>query len=336
MMKILIIGGTKFIGRHQVEAALAAGHEVTLFNRGQTNPELFPEVEKLRGDRDGQLDALKGRTWDVVIDNCGYVPRVVRQSAELLSDVVGRYIFISTVSVYNEPDKPGIDESGQLETLQDETTEEVMQAYGGLKVLCERVVQEVYGERALIIRPGLIVGPHDPTHRFTYWPLRMADESRQGGEVLAPGTPDNPVQFIDSRDLNEWVIRMAEQSGSGVYNATGPDIPLTMGTVLEVCQQVAETDLRLTWVDETFLLQHEVAPYTEMPLWVPAEAIAFNTFDVRKAISAGLAFRPLHETVRDTLNWERNRPHQPDEKMMDGMSTRREAELLMAWHARQI
>ncbi|MBZ0295495.1 MAG: NAD-dependent epimerase/dehydratase family protein [Anaerolineae bacterium] len=332
-MKILIIGGTQYIGRDQVEYALAQGHEVTLFNRGKTNPELFPEAEKLRGDRDGDLGALEGRTWDIVIDNCGYVPRVVRQSAELLAGSVGRYVFISTLSVYSDIHETGIDENGNLNVLEDETTEDVSTAYGGLKVLCEKVVQEVYGDRALIIRPGLIVGPHDPTNRFTYWPARVADTSRP--EVLAPGNPQDPVQFIDSRDLGRWAVDMAVRGNSGVFNATGPDYRLTMDVVLDTCKQVSGSDVQFTWVSEEFLTQHEVAPYSEMPLWVPSELAGFGSFDVRKAVKAGLTYRPLAETARDTLEWERNRDHAPDEKPRNGMSPEREAELLREWRASQ-
>lgn len=333
-MKILIIGGTQFIGRDQVEYALSRGHEVTLFNRGKTNADLFPQVEKLRGDRDGDLGALEGRTWDIVIDNCGYVPRVVRQSVELLADAVGRYVFISTLSVYSEPQNIGIDENDKLAELEDETTEDVSAAYGGLKVLCEQMVQETYGDRALIIRPGLIVGPHDPTHRFTYWPTRIADDSRP--EVLAPGNPQSPVQFIDTRDLGRWAVDMAAQGGSGVYNATGPDYRLTMDVLLETCKQVSQSDAQFTWVSEAFLLEHEVSPYMEMPLWVPAEYAGFGSFDVRKAVSAGLTFRPLAETVRDTLEWEQNREHAPDEKLRGGMTAARETELLQAWRVSRI
>ena len=334
-MDILIIGGSNFIGPSQVETALAQGHHVTLFNRGKTNPNLFPEVEKLHGDRDGHLDALHGRTWDVVIDNCGYVPRIVQQSADLLKDAVGRYVFISTLSVYSETDQAGLNEDSALATLDDDSVEEVTGAtYGGLKVLCEQVVQRVYGDRALIIRPGLIVGPHDPTHRFTYWPVRIADSEQNGGEVLAPGQPDYGVQFIDARDLVTWTIHMATSGGSGVYNATGPDYKLTMGTVLETCRELTSSPVRFTWVDDAFLLENEVAPYSDMPLWVPADVRAFSTFDIRKAVQAGLSFRPLAETITDTLDWEQNREHQPDERPRSGLSAEREAELLEKWHAR--
>ncbi|MBZ0302858.1 MAG: NAD-dependent epimerase/dehydratase family protein, partial [Anaerolineae bacterium] len=226
-MKILLLGGPKFLGRAVIDAALAAGHTVTMFNRGQTNPDLYPQVEKLYGDRDGQLDPLRGRSWDAVIDTCGYVPRVVRQSAELLAEAVGRYVFISTISVYE--DIVGSSEDSALAVLEDETTEEVSGAYGGLKVLCERVVQGVYGDRALIIRPGLIVGPHDPTDRFTYWVTRTA----RGGRMLVPAASDYPMQVIDVRDLAEWTVRMVEGDMPGVYNATGPAEPLTMGEMLD-------------------------------------------------------------------------------------------------------
>jgi nucleoside-diphosphate-sugar epimerase len=266
-MKLLVIGGTQFVGRHLTEDALRRGWKVTLFNRGQTNPALFPEAEQLVGDRDGGLDGLRGRKWDAVMDTCGYVPRVVQQSTELLRDAVERYVFISTLSVYSDLKKPNQDEEGELARLQDETVEEVTgETYGGLKVLCERVVQQIYGERGLVIRPGLIVGPHDPTNRFTYWPARV----EAGGDVLAPGPPERPVQFIDARDLAGWILDMTEAgSGGGVYNATGPASPLSAGELLQTCKDIAASDARFTWVDDAFLLGEKVEPYSELPLWLP-------------------------------------------------------------------
>lgn len=337
-MKILIIGGTKFIGQHMVDDALAHGHEVTLFNRGQTNPGLFPNVEKVHGNRDGELDALRGRRWDVVIDNCGYVPRVVKQSAELLAGNVERYIFISSISAYADHNTPGMDETYPLATLEDETTEEVTgEAYGGLKVLCERAVENALPGRTLIIRPGLIVGPHDPTHRFTYWPVRVADEERCNGEVLAPDSPEVGTQFIDARDLSRWTIEMAERKSVGVYNATGPDYALTFGKLLDTCKTVAGTNVRFTWVSEEFLLEKGVAPWQELPAWVPREMAGFDKVNVNKAIQDGLTFRPLADTVRDTLNWERERYQQAgsddQQSKRAGITAEKEAEVLAAWHA---
>lgn len=336
-MDILIIGGTQFIGRPMIETALARGHRVTLFNRGRTNPDLFPQAEKLRGDRDGALDALQGRVWDAVIDNCGYVPRIVRQSAGFLRDSVGRYLFISTISVYASLAEPGVNEDSPLATLADETTEEITgETYGGLKVLCECVVQEVYGARALIVRPGLIVGPHDPTHRFTYWPARVADPDRCGGEVLAPSQPGHLTQFIDARDLGAWCIRLLEADATGVYNATGPDYPLTLGAVFDACRAAAGTNVRFTWVDEGFLLEQGVTPFRGLPLWVPSSEAGFGAVDISRAVSAGLTFRPLAETARDTLAWYQGRSD--EERAADaeraGITAEREAELLAAWHGR--
>ncbi len=330
-MKLLILGGTIFVGRHLVDAALARGHEVTLFNRGQHNPDLYPDVEKLRGDRKDDLRALRGRRWDAVIDTCGYVPRVVRASAELLADAVGHYTFISSISVYADLSVPGLDEGGAVGTLADETVEEVTgETYGPLKVLCEWAAERALPGRVLTIRPGLIVGPHDPTDRFTYWPHRVA----RGGEVLAPGSPEARVQFIDARDLAQWSVRVVESGHTGVYNATGPDYPLTMGRLLAECEAVSGRDAGFTWVDEGFLLEREVAPWSDLPLWIPAkkETAGFAAVDCGKAIAAGLTFRPLSDTVRDTLAWDAARP--ADREWRAGLRPERESELLGAWHGR--
>lgn len=326
-MNILILGGPKFLGRATIDAALAVGHTVTLFNRGQTNADLYPQVEKLRGDRDGQLDALKGRTWDAVIDNCGYVPRVVRQSADLLADHVGRYVFISTISVYGDLSQPGVTEDSPVAKLEDETTEDISSAYGGLKALCEQVVQEVYSDRGMIIRPGLIVGPHDLSNRFTYWVTRAA----QGGDVLAPANPDHPVQIIDVRDLAAWMIRMAENDAAGVYNATGPATWLMLGQMLETCKTVAQSDANFVWASEEFLSENEVAPWSELPVWLPDEA-GWSQVKIDRALAAGLTFRPLADTVHDTLAWAQS--EKSSEPPRAGMSREREAELLRLWRER--
>lgn len=330
-MRLLIIGGTVFLGRHIVEAALARGHEVTLFNRGQHNPELFPQAEKLRGDRDGNLSALEGRTWDAVIDTSGYVPRVVRQSAELLADRVGQYTFISTLSVYPDDVPPNTAENGPLVSMEDETVEEITgETYGPLKVLCERAVQEALTDRALIIRPGLIVGPNDPTDRFTYWPVRVA----RGGKVLAPGRPEREVQFIDVRDLAEWIIRLVESGTTGVFNANGPDRPLSMEGLLTACREASGSDAEFVWVSEGFLQANEVGAWMEMPLWIPEEdAPGFFKFDVSKAIASGLTFRPVIETCRDTVAWEQTRP--ADHQWRAGMDPKKEQELLAKTTAAQ-
>jgi 2'-hydroxyisoflavone reductase len=327
-MKLLIIGGTIFLGRHLVDAARERGHEVTLFNRGQHNPDLFPDVEKLRGDRDGGLAALRGRRWDAVIDTCGSVPRVVQASAELLSDAVGHYTFISTMSVYADLAAPESDEHSPVGTIADETVEDPTGPnYGPLKALCEQAVEAAMPGRALIIRPGLIVGPYDPSNRFTYWPHRVA----QGGEVLAPGTPEQPLQFIvDVRDLAAWIIRMAEAGTTGVFNAKGPDYSLTMGDLLDTCKAASGSDAWFTWVAEDFLLDQGIGPWMELPLWLPASMDAINSARSEKAYAAGLTFRPIADTVRDTLAWDATLP--TDAPRRAGLDTAREAAVLDAWN----
>ncbi len=323
-MKIMILGGTVFVGRHLVEAAQARGHEVTLFNRGRQNADLFPDVEKLRGDRDG-LDALSGRSWDVAVDTCGYVPRVVRQSARLLAGSVSRYVFISSLSVYADVSTPGVDEDSALGTLEDAATEEIAgDTYGPLKVLCEREVQAALPDGALIIRPGFIVGPHDPTDRFTYWPHRVA----LGGDVLAPGSPDQPVQVIDARDLAEWTVRLVEQGATGVYNATGPDYPLTLGEILQTCKSVSDSGARLVWVGDEFLKENHADTFSLLPFYIPTSADQGNLMaaSIARAVAAGLTFRPLADTINDTLTWDNSRPSDAPRKV--GLSLETERELL--------
>jgi 2'-hydroxyisoflavone reductase len=326
-MRILIIGGTRFLGRHLVESALARSHEVTLFNRGKSNPGLFPQLETIVGDREKDVNKLEGRIWDAVIDTSGYVPRIVRLSAEVLKENVGRYVFISSISVYPDFKKIGIDESDPVGTIEDETVEEITgETYGPLKVLCEQVVQEIYKERALIIRPGLIVGPHDPTDRFTYWPVRVA----RGGDVLAPQKPDAAIQVIDVRDLSDFIIKLIQENASGIYNATGPDYELTIGRLLEVSKQVSGSDANFRWASVDFLNQNKVEAWSDMPTWVPddEEGAGFSRVDVSKAINAGLRFRPLEETVRDTLAWAQTRS--PDHEWRAGLTAEREVEVLAA------
>lgn len=330
-MKLLILGGTSFLGRHLVEIAQARGHTLTLFNRGQRNPDLFPDIERLRGDRDGDLTALHGHTWDAAIDTSGYFPRIVRASAELLADAVSHYTFVSSISVYSDVSIIGIDESAPVGALADPTVEEITgETYGPLKALCEQAVEQSLPDHALIIRPGLIVGPYDPTDRFTYWPHRVA----QGGEVLAPARPDYLVQIIDARDLASWILTMVEAHQTGVYNATGPAHPLTLGNVLDTCRTVSGSDAHTTWVAEQFLLDQHVEPWMQLPLWVPESDPAnagFSAINCHRAIAAGLTFRPLAGTVRDTLAWDATRP--PDHEWRAGITREREAELLQAWHA---
>lgn len=326
-MKILIIGGTQFLGRHLTDIALKSGHEVTLFNRGNTNPGLFPQAEHIKGDRDGGLAALDGRTWDAAIDTCGYVPRLVKASAEKLADAVEHYTFISTISVYSDSSLRNMDESGPLAALVDETTETVDgETYGGLKVLCEKAAESAMPGRVLHVRSGLIVGPYDPTDRFTYWPVRVA----LGGEVLAPGKPDMNIQFIDARDQAEWILRMAEARKTGIYNVTGPDQTLTMGALLDACKQVTGSDASFTWVNDDFLVEREVAPFSELPLWIPDAYNGLQTLNVSKALNDGLTFRPLETIIQDTLAWNTTRPGDRP-KPRAGMMRDREAELLAAW-----
>jgi len=330
-MKLLLIGGPKFLGRHLIEAALARHHTLTLFNRGQTNADLFPDVEKLRGNRDGGLEALRGRQWDAVIDTCGYVPRLVRASAEALADRVGHYTFISSMSVYAHSRTINIDETGEVGTLADETVEQITgETYGPLKALCEQAAERALPGRVFTVRSGLIVGPFDPTDRFTYWPCRIA----RGGTVLAPQRADYRVQLVDGRDLAEWIIRMIERRQAGVYNATGPSGELTLSEVLNTAGEVSGSAAQIVWAEEKFLLEAKVAPWTEMPLWLPdsdPDAVGFSAFNCHKAIAAGLTFRPLADTIRDTLAWAATRP--ADWQWRAGLTPEREAELLRALQA---
>ncbi|HYA09901.1 MAG TPA: hypothetical protein VEG24_09915 [Gaiellaceae bacterium] len=324
-MRLLVLGGTKFLGRAAVEAALARGDEVTLFNRGETNPELFPELEKLRGDRDGDLSALEGREWDAVIDPSGYVPRVVRASAELLQGSVGHYLFVSSGSVYAEPYVAGFDESAPLQELEDPQSEEVMRDYGALKAACERVVAEVFLGAHASVRAGLIVGPHDPTGRFTYWPLRVAG----GGEVLAPAPPERLVQLIDVRDLGAWLVEACASRATGAFNATCE--PVSFAAMLAAC---GEADV--VWAEEGFLLEQGVEPWSDLPLWLAGADEPFLQMSVAKAVAAGLRFRPLEETARDTLAWAQEAGEQlvTDRGLRQGragLDPAREAELLRSW-----
>jgi len=330
-MKLLILGGTRFVGRALVEEAQAKGHEVTLFNRGQSNPDLYPDVEQLVGDRDGGLEVLKGQHWDAVIDTCGYVPRLVKDSAELLADAVDQYTFISSISVYSDFSQMGINEYSPLGTMEDETVETIdAETYGPLKVLCEKTIDEVMNGRSLHIRAGLIVGPNDQSDRFSYWPYRVA----QGGEMLAPDNPNSLVQFVDVRDLAAWTITATEQRITGAFNVTGPAEPLTMLTLLETCKETNGGDATVTWVHEKVILANEIAPWTELPLWVGSDEsfAGFDTVNCQKAITQGLTFRPLTETVRDTLTYLNARP--ADYEWKNGLAAEKETTVLKAWHER--
>lgn len=330
--RILILGGTGFLGPAVVRAARARGHQVTLFNRGRTNAELFPDVARLRGDRDGDLKALDDGRWDSVIDPSGYVPRIVRMSAERLSERVGQYVFISSISVYGDMGIPEIDEDSPVAKIEDETNEEVRANYGALKALCEQAAEQVMPGRVACVRPGLIVGPGDPTDRFTYWPVRVA----RGGRVLAPGSGDDPIQIVDVRDLAAWLVRVVEEELTGVFNATGPKGRLTMRELLETCREEVDRDARFVWVDAAFLDEMRVAPWSDMPVWVPAdgETGAITRVRVERAVAAGLDFRPLLETCRDTRAWFETLPADRRETLRAGLTAERETEVLEALRAR--
>jgi 2'-hydroxyisoflavone reductase len=321
-VKVLVLGGTKFLGRAVVEAALARGDAVTIFTRGQTNPELFAEVERLRGDRHSDLSALEGRDWDAVVDTSAYVPRVARASAELLSGHAAHYTLISSISVY-AGFAEGPREDSPLATIEDRTVEEITgETYGPLKALCEQTVREAFDGPSLHVRAGLIVGPHDPTGRFTYWPHRV----ERGGDVLAPGSPDRRIQVIDVRDLAEWILRMADAREGGVFNATGPEAPLTFGELLETSRDVSGSAAELTWVDDEFLLEREVGEWMELPLWAPSDPGIFEA-DVTRALRAGLTFRPVEDTVGATLDLAVTTADA-------GLAPARERELLDEWRGR--
>jgi 2'-hydroxyisoflavone reductase len=339
-MKALVLGGTRFLGRHLVDSLRAAGHEVTLLNRGRSDPSAYPELEQLHGDRDPRLGdglaQLQGREWDVAFDLCGYVPRVVRAACDALAGRVGRYVFVSSISVYDGFAAPGLDERAPLAALADPATEEVMAHYGALKAACEREVTAVFGAAALNVRPGLIVGPFDPTGRFTYWPLRIA----RGGDVLAPAPSTYPVQFIDARDLAQWMLQAALRGAQGAFNVTGPaDAATTLGELLGACGEVSETTSSVHWLDAAFLLQQGVAPWTDLPLWVGPAVAAMNQVSVARALATGLVTRPMRQTIADTLAWTQSaRPGASTAKAGQlaqvGLSAEREAQILAAWRAR--
>lgn len=333
-LRILILGGTGFIGPHQVEYALARGHQVTLFNRGQTNASLFPSVEKLIGDRNAPdgYSALKGRTWDVVIDNPAQLPRWVREAGAALRDSTDRYVFVSTLSAFANRRAIGIKEDGPLHEPGDPNATTVGNQYGPLKVRCEMEAKEAFGDRALIVRPGLIVGPGDLTDRFSYWPVRV----ERGGEVLAPGTPDDPVAFIDARDLSEFMVRLSEQRASGAYNCVGPRPGLTLAGMLYGIQAVTTSDAKFTWVDADFLLERGLKPYSDLPVWMPprGDSAGWARMDCSKAIGAGLTFRTLADTAAATLAYYHRQTPERQAVLRAGLTPEKEREVLTSWHAR--
>jgi 2'-hydroxyisoflavone reductase len=322
-VRLLILGGPRFLGRAVADAALARGHELTFFNRGRTNTDLYPDVERLVGDRDGDLTALGGREWDAVIDTSGYVPHLVRASAEALAGS-RLYLFVSSISVYADLSTAPSEDSplAPLGDLPVDALREDYTNYGALKALCETVVRETFGERALVVRPGLIVGPYDPTGRFTYWPHRLA----RGGDVLAPAPPERQTQFVDVRDLGEWMVDLCGREVGGTFNATNEGVP--WGELLETCRSVAGADARIVWVSDEFLAEHEVGEWMELPLWIADPAMAGVAHaEVRRSLAAGLRFRPLEDTVRGALE-------EATTTESAGLAPEREAALLAAWNGR--
>jgi 2'-hydroxyisoflavone reductase len=323
-VKLLVLGGTKFLGRATVAAALARGHEVTLFNRGETNADLFPDTEKLRGDRTQDLSALDGREWDAVVDPSGYVPSVVRASAEKLSGQAGYYLFVSSLSAYADRSKPMVegDAVEQLGDMPEDRLLEDYSNYGALKALAEQAVAETFPDAHANVRPGLIVGPHDPTGRFTYWPHRVA----RGGDVAAPAPPDERVQFIDVRDLAEWMVGLCEQPATGEFNAVNDGV--TWSDLLDTCREVSGSDARFVWIDGKFLLDQEIGQWMELPLWIEDESDkGLHRADTARAKATGLTTQPLSDTVQATLD-------HAETTDSAGLSAEREAALLAAWEGR--
>lgn len=328
-MRILILGGTAFLGKHVVDVAVEHGHEVTLFNRGLTNPGQFPGIETVRGDRDGSMEGLRGRRWDMAFDFSGHIPRVVRLSSRLLQGAVDHYTFISSISVYSDFGGQGMKEDSEMLELVDPDTEDVGQYYGALKGQCEREVHTFFGNRALIIRPGLIVGPDDPSDRFTYWVRRFA----RGGEIVVPGRPERPVQFIDARDLAQWVVELAEHGIAGVFHATGPARATTMEKLVAGLVKGTGSTGRVTWIPDEFLLKENVGEWQDLPLWIADKTgwPGFMTINIDRAISHGLVFRTLEDTVRDTLQWDRRRIQ--SDHLHAGLGVEREEILYQRWLA---
>lgn len=318
-MDILLLGGPQFVGRAVIDAALAAGHRVTMFNRGRTNPELYPDVERITGDRDGGLDGLSGRRWDAVIDTSGYLPRIVRQSAEMLRNSVERYLFVSTFSVY--ANMADADEDAPLATLTNPAAEEITgETYGGLKVLCENVVRQVYRDRSTVVRCGLIIGPHDITDRFTYWPVHAA----RGGKMIAPEGPGYAMQVVDARDLAAFMVHLLETDTGGIFNASGPEPATSLGAIIETAAEISGSKPDVAWRSTEFLQQHDVKPWADLPLWLPGERWA--TVKLDRALAAGLRLRPMRDTIADTLAWySEERGEAP---LRAGLTREREAELL--------
>lgn len=326
ILKVLILGGTTFLGPHLVYELQQHGHQVTLFNRGNQDIH-FSNVEQLRGDRDGNLEALKGKYWDLVIDTSGHLPRVVENSSKILASAAKHYTFISTIGVYQDFYQQKINETYPLAKLEDEKNEDITEKnYGALKAACEEVILNYFPNRCLIVRPGLIVGPLDPTKRFSYWPLRFI----KGGKVLAPGNPSQLLQFIDVRDLAKWIVAMVEQQAIGVYNVTGPASPLTFEKLLQTCQEASGSDSFVTWVSEDFLIKHKIQDWVELPLWLSHERNmpGFLNVDINKALQDGLTFRSLFETINSIIEEDEIKRN---EKEKVGLDKEKERLLLNDW-----
>ncbi len=337
-LRILILGGTGISGPHLIHYARARGHEVTIFNRGRTEPtvhqELIAQTERLIGDRDNDIEALKGREWDVVIDNSASIPRWVRQTTELLKDSADVYLFVSSLSVHADNSKIGITEDDPVATIDDPTIEEVTgETYGALKALCEQETRDAFPDGAIVVRPHLIVGPGDYSDRWTYWPVRID----RGGEVMAPGEPADPTQYIDARDLAEFEIHLLEQRALGTYSAVGPLSPLSMAELLYGIRAVVSNDISFTWVNADFLAEHEVMPWGHMTAWIPPRdgMEGFSAFDNSRAVAAGLKYRPLAVTAKDTIDWWKTLPEERRAQPRAGLAPEREVEVLAAWHARE-
>jgi 2'-hydroxyisoflavone reductase len=334
-MRLLVLGGTLFLGRHVVEAALERGDTVTIFNRGRTGPGLFPGVERLRGDRDGDLSVLAGRSFDAVIDTSGYIPRHVSAAARMLAETVEQYTFVSSISVYGDALPAGFDESAPVAELSLPEGEDVAQDYGALKALCEQAAEEAMPGRVANVRAGVIVGPQDPTDRFSYWVGRIA----RGGDVLAPRPADQPVQLIDARDLASWMLDLCDSRRPGVFNAVGPAEAMTMERMVDTIRATLNPGARIVWVDEPFLAAAGVEPWTELPFWLSPNTVPDNAHllsaDTSRALAAGLRFRPLTQTVTDTHRSLADRPThgQAGHARPAAMAADRECELLERWRA---
>ncbi len=326
-LKVLVFGGTGFIGPHIVRELRAAGHQLTLFNRGKRNPGLFADIETVIGDRNGQIDGLKGRDWDIAVDDTGYFPAQVKASAELLKDHVQHYIYVSSISAYADLTPAGIDENYKVAQLKDPNAKEITNDnYGGLKAACEQIVEQTYGKRQAVVRPTYIVGPGDGSDRFTYWPVRVA----RGGKMLAPGTPKDPIQFIDVRDLAEFMRVCVEQRIEGRYNLCNPPGAVTIGDLLDTSKRLTKSDASFVWADLKFLEANKLTESGELPIWSPTvgESGGAALVSSARAVAKGMRFRPLDVTVRDLLAWHEQRPAEQKEKLRAGLKPEREAELL--------